>query len=372
MTDVVATSLEPWDDVWRRNQHFATAALQRDPQLRLLFVEPDHDALHDVTRKHRPSAGARLANLSPYESRFADRVWRWSATKLLPRRFDPTYDDRWARQVQRAAARIGFTDPVLWANDPRGAAVARRTGWATVYDITDDWLVAQRTPAEHARLVADEEHLLNHSAHVTVCSPGLDAVKTGRRPITLITNGVDPDHWRTPRNRPTDLPDSAALYLGTLHEDRLDVPLVTSTAKALAGSATVTLLGPNSLTPQSTSALHSAGVTLLEARPYEDLPGYLQHASVLIAPHLVNAFTDSLDPIKLYEYLAVGRPIVSTPIAGFRDRREVTVAQGAGFADAVRAALTAGDHSAYVAEGLPTWKSQGERFALALEEASRG
>ena len=30
-------------------------------------------------------------------------------------------------------------------------------------------------------------------------------------------------------------------------------------------------------------------------------------------------FTDSLDPIKLYEYQAVGRPVVSTPVAGFRE-----------------------------------------------------
>jgi hypothetical protein len=34
---------------------------------------------------------------------------------------------------------------------------------------------------------------------------------------------------------------------------------------------------------------------------------------------VVSAFTDSLDPIKLYEYAAAGRPVVSTPVAGFRD-----------------------------------------------------
>ena len=372
MTDVVAISLEPWDEVWRRNQHFATALLQRDPTLRLLFVEPDHDVLHDATRRQRPSTGARLSHLAPDESPYADRVWRWSATKLMPRTLDRTYDARWARHVQRAARRIGFTRPVLWVNDPRGAAVTRSTGWPTIYDITDDWLAAQRTPDEHDRLVADEDYLLGHAARVTVCSPGILAAKTARRPITLLTNGVDTDHWRTSRARPGDLPDSAVLYLGTLHEDRLDVALVTATAQRLSGRATVTLLGPNALTPQSSSALHRAGVALLGARPYAELPGYLQHASVLIAPHLVNAFTESLDPIKLYEYLAVGRPVVSTPIAGFRDRPEVTIAHGPDFAAAIRSALTSGGHAAYVAHGLPTWQGQGERFALALEEVAAG
>ena len=41
---------------------------------------------------------------------------------------------------------------------------------------------------------------------------------------------------------------------------------------------------------------------------------YLQHADVLVVPHLVNAFTDSLDPIKLYEYQAVDKPVISTPV----------------------------------------------------------
>ena len=39
----------------------------------------------------------------------------------------------------------------------------------------------------------------------------------------------------------------------------------------------------------------------------------------MIVPHLVNPFTESLDPIKAYECLAAGRPTVATPVAGFRD-----------------------------------------------------
>ena len=38
-----------------------------------------------------------------------------------------------------------------------------------------------------------------------------------------------------------------------------------------------------------------------------------------MVPHRVSEFTESLDPIKAYEALAVGRPTVSTPVAGFRD-----------------------------------------------------
>jgi hypothetical protein len=59
-------------------------------------------------------------------------------------------------------------------------------------------------------------------------------------------------------------------------------------------------------------------------------------------PHVVNAFTDSLDPIKVYEYLAAGRPIVSTPVAGFRelDRALVSVVPATELADRVREVLS--------------------------------
>ena len=49
------------------------------------------------------------------------------------------------------------------------------------------------------------------------------------------------------------------------------------------------------------------------------VPAYLKNADVLVVPHVVTGFTDSLDPIKVYEYLAAGLPVVSTPVAGFRE-----------------------------------------------------
>ena len=55
----------------------------------------------------------------------------------------------------------------------------------------------------------------------------------------------------------------------------------------------------------------------------DDVPALLCGADVLIMPHEVNALTESMDPQKLYEYLASGRPIVSTPVAGARERPDL-------------------------------------------------
>ena len=82
----------------------------------------------------------------------------------------------------------------------------------------------------------------------------------------------------------------------------------------------VAVVGPDSLGQASHDALAAEpSVHLLGPVPYGRVPAFLQHADVVIVPHQVNAFTESLDPIKAYECVAAGRPTVATPVAGFRD-----------------------------------------------------
>jgi glycosyltransferase involved in cell wall biosynthesis len=148
-----------------------------------------------------------------------------------------------------------------------------------------------------------------------------------------------------------------ALYAGTLHEDRLDVSLTVKTAAAVhAAGGTVVLVGPIALSIANRETLErTPGVRLAGPREHGEVPGYLQHADVLIVPHLVDEFTDSLDPIKLYEYLAVGRPIVSTPVAGFRDADSdaILLAADGRFPTAVAAAVAVRADS--ISASVPTW-----------------
>ncbi len=111
---------------------------------------------------------------------------------------------------------------------------------------------------------------------------------------------------------------------------------------------------------------------MLVGAVHRDLvPGYLQHADVLVVPHLVTPFTDSLDPIKLYEYRAVGRPVVATPVAGVRDRTDprVVVAEPGTFpADGGGSTLPA--TSVFpdgTDEDVPTWEDRVDLMAGVLD-----
>ncbi len=345
MTDLVVLSLEPWDDVWRRNQHLLSGLLRADPHLRLLFVEPAADPLHDAWSRRRPEFGRAL---SARDDIAPGRAWTYRPAKWLPRRIDPNVDDRLAKSVRAAASSAGMSAPILWLNDPGAVRLSASTGWPTLYDITDDWLSADRPSAERHRVEAAERYLLEHSAEVVACSAELIRRKSplrpaARHPISFIPNAVDVGAYRMPRSRPGDLPAGpVALYAGTIHPDRFDVELTVGTAQAVRGRGSIVLVGPTLLSPGDAKQLNEAGVIVLGSRPRDDLIAYLQHADVLIVPHVVTAFTDSLDPIKLYEYQAVGRPVVSTPVSGFRDADDdaITIAADGEFVQAVRAGLS--------------------------------
>ena len=357
MTDLVVVSLEAWDEVWRRNQHLLSRLLERDSQLRVLFVEPAADPLHDLASKRRPARG-----FGPVAAGFSGRLLRFRPMKLLPRRLDRRADRRLAHAVRRAAEKATMTRPLLWLNDPRAADVARSADWPTLYDITDDWLAADRPPAELDRLRRGEEWLLDHAVVVVACSHELVRRKTpARGDIELIPNAVDVAAYRSAKPRPADLAAVAAVYAGTLHRDRLDVDLCIATARALAGRGSVVLVGPDALDAVDTARLRAGGVVVLGARRRDDLIAYLQHADVLLVPHVVDSFTDSLDPIKLYEYAAVGRPVVATPVAGFRDAADprVRLAEASAFPTVVTSLLPSSSRFPDGAEGpSPDWNDR--------------
>lgn len=368
--DVVCCSLEEWDEVWRRNQFLVREILKCRPSLRVLFVEPPLDVLWSGLHEKRiPPSGLRSVV-------GFDRVAAYRPRKWLPRRIAPGVDSRLGRRVETRAKRLGFRRPVLWLNDISYADLAERTGWPVVYDITDDWTLAPRSGRETGRQVTNDQRVMRLADEVVVCSPALAAARGASRQVRLIPNGVDVEHFQTARDRPGDLPSGRiVLYTGTAAPDRLDIELCEVLARQLPGDSTLVFVGPNACSPQVTKRLVDAGAVFLGARAYEDVPGYMQHCEVIVVPHAVTPFTESLDPIKAREIFAVGTPCVATPVAGFRDLGgPVTVATRETFTSKVIEALLsepgARSRSVGIAHADVSWRARAAEFLAAMDHAA--
>ncbi len=371
---LVVCSLEPWTEVRRRLHILSEEMVADDPLLRLLYVAPALDPLHLLrTAPARVSELWRLPRLEVVAPRL--RVLR--PRKWAPRRLGPLAQRSLERQVLREVEAWGLRRPVLWVNDALFAPLVARTGWPSVYDVTDDWLLAELPPGQRARLEAAEQDLLERADAVVVCSPELGRTRGARRPAELIPNAVDVDRFRSPQGRPAPLPEGpVAVYVGSLQEERLDVELVVQLASERP-DIQIVLVGPDYLSPAASARLRSRpNVHLTGPVPYEAVPGFLQHADVVVVPHRVNPFTESLDPIKAYECLAVGRPTVATPVAGFRELGPpVRTAARADFAAAVAAAVAEGPPppgGAAPADPLPTWRDRAREAAAVVDRVREG
>jgi len=324
MRDLIFISLENWDGVWRRNQFLCAEWLRRFPGMRLLFVGRSRDVSHSL-RKGDSSVFSQPAQQKVEE---LPGLTILNPLKLLPNSLPP---GRWLNQqvllaeIRRASQRAGLRNPLLWINDHFAAPLVGRLGErAVIYDVTDDWTLMSSIPApERERIRAADTALCKKADLVVVCSEALErSRKPSCRKLVRVPNGVDAARYGQGADQTGSRSGAGPKifgYLGTLHSDRLDLELITTLAQRRL-SDRVVLCGPDLLTAAERVRLNaSSNIELSPAVNYKEVPQVLESFDVCILPHLCTPFTESLNPIKLWEYLASGKPVAATPVAGFRD-----------------------------------------------------
>ena len=343
--DLIFVSLENWDEVWRRNQFLCAAYAKRHPQAKILFVGLPRDQSHALRR----GRWAELGRSDEWTPPGLPNITVTRPPKWLPNTL--TVGRRVNERLMRAHVRqkvrdLGLQNPLLWLNPHSAVHMAGRMAESAVlYDITDDWISPTQSAAITRLITEQDAELCRKADAVIVCSEKLYAMKQSlAQRLYLIPNGVEAEHYARVMDHSLPLPPDALQwpspvfgYTGTLHPDRVDVALVEQFAKDVSPGSVV-LIGPNHLPPEDGKRLAALpNVFLPGPVPYEQLPDYMRAFAVSITPHQVTPFTESLNPIKLWEYLAAGKPIVSTNVAGFRDYPQfVRIADADGFA---RAAL---------------------------------
>jgi glycosyltransferase involved in cell wall biosynthesis len=138
------------------------------------------------------------------------------------------------------------------------------------------------------------------------------------KPVIGLGNGVEFDHFATARPVPDDLKDlprPRVGYLGLLSHF-LDFEVLEALRPACRGG-TLVLMGPG--TPATEARVKElaarGGVAMLGPRPYEQVPAYLQALDVGVIPFRAqDPFVQGINPNKVYQYLASGIPVVTTPL----------------------------------------------------------
>lgn len=349
--DIVCVSTIDWDFLWQSHQAIMSILARHGN--RVLFIE---------------NTGVRSPGLRDF-GRVLRRLWKWAGGAG---RFRPVMDNiflfsplalpfpyaRWAQRLNRALVcrqvhhwldHNQFCRPILFSFLPTQFTldlIDTLEPAVSVYYCTANFAetsVPARQIVPYEQQVIARSDLIFASAHelLKMCQPHNPNVHLFPIGVSLEQfdatwhGGGDVPAALVPLQRPI------AGYVGGLHRC-LDQTLIRELSVRMP-EVNFVLVGP-----AQTSLTRLQGrpnVHLLGRKPHEDMPRYIQHFDVCLIPYRLDAFTNSVFPAKLNEYLALGKPVVSSDLP---EVRQFNHAHG----NVVATAAGADDFRARIADAL--------------------
>ena len=278
------------------------------------------------------------------------------------------------RALQRRAHAMGLKEPALITANPLMAGFAK-FDWAgpVTFFAHDDWLAY---PLHKRWWPAYEESFARlRERGRRVCAISEAALErigpTG--PSLVVPNGLDPQEWSgdpaPPPSWTTDTHRPLLLYVGSL-DSRIDVHSLTTLARELP-ETTIALVGPLLDAPHLAPLGNLPNVQIHSPLGRTDITGLIRAADVGLVPHLDSPLTRAMSPLKLYEYLAGGLPVVAADLPPVRrvSHNVELVAPGGDYASAVHAALARGRSPEHARQSFITANSWHARHEAMLDLA---
>lgn len=258
--------------------------------------------MNTANRQHASDNGPLVLNpvCIPFGGIHAARVFNtWSVTRM----------------VRRTAKQYRISDPIVITTLPTAVDFVGNLGETrAVYYCVDDF--TQWPGVQGDLMLSMESQLLRKVDLIIATSEKLRETRSnGIRPTQLLTHGVDAEHFRDiektmPNKAVRNLKQPVVAYYGLIDE-RCDLALVRNLATTMPG-VTFLIIGQWRVDPGDLAVFPN--VRIIGPVAYNDLPAYLAPANALILPYVINGLADSINPLKLKEYIATGLPVVATPL----------------------------------------------------------
>jgi GT2 family glycosyltransferase/glycosyltransferase involved in cell wall biosynthesis len=309
--DVVCFSIIDWESRWQRPQQLVSA-----------FADEGHRVFFIRMSRFIAPGGPR------YEiEELRDNVWSVTlATRLHPSVYERVVDGVMASALADSLAALREDHGVQLATSlvqiptwrPVAELVRDKFGWPVVYDCMDEW---SDFPGL-SEAVDEAESAVVSAADVVIVSAQrlLEKWSSVNPNVVLARNAADFDRF-VRADQPVDLELRDVPVIGFFGAIApwFDVELLAEVAGARPDYEFV-LVGPIDVDVRPLRRL--SNVHLLGQQPYADMPRYLARFDVCVIPFRVNDITAATDPVKFYEYISQGKPVVSTWLPELEAYRE--------------------------------------------------
>jgi glycosyltransferase involved in cell wall biosynthesis len=379
--DIVCVGFSDWDaEVQTTQHHLMRRAAAHN---RILFVE-------SLGLRRPQLAGRDLRRMARRLGRGLSAPREVDGLHVLSPLVLPLHSNMLARRVNAAllsrtvttaVAKLGLREPLLWSFVPQAEILIEPLKpTRLLYYITDDH--AAKPGVDAASFRAAESRFAARADVIFASAPELVSrmrefnnnvhYAPGVTDTRMFATALDPGS--------TDpalavLPRPRVLFIGAILAATIDVEMVARLA-ALRPDWSFAFVGPVGQGDPHTNidALRQApNIHLLGPRPHERLPEILRGVDATIIPYRLDRQMRSVFPMKTYEYLAAGRPVVSTPLAALSRVPEVVTATTADeFArrleDAIKHDSAAQRAARSLAAQPHSWESRLDQISAALEE----
>lgn len=325
MADFIVLATADWDHpLWTNKQHTAMSLAAFGH--RVLYVESLGLRHPRKGTADLPRILKRLRRVVRPPRQVQRRIWVWSPLVM------PGASHPWAQCLNRVLFRGGLQlmlrwldlrDPILWTYNPLTLEVLSPSSFAkVVYHCVDRIQAQPEMPGE--RIERAERKLCSVASVVFTTAPELQrSLAPLNRHTHLFGNVAEFDHfaraWQCSSVCPAELaplPSPRLIFIGAIDAYKLDLKALTQLACNRPDWCLV-LVGPIGEADPSTDigVLRAcSNVHWLGPRPYAELPDWLAHADVAMLPLQLNSYTRNMFPMKFFEYLAAGLPVVATAI----------------------------------------------------------
>jgi glycosyltransferase involved in cell wall biosynthesis len=320
------------------------------------------------TEKIAPGVNLRKAvNVLPWGSKY---------------RFAKTINSRVTSKLLRRLAADLPQPVVLWIYDPGAAGMVGSCGEAfAVYDCVDDYVEQTASQRKRVLVVECDYVAATQSRLVFTTSSTMFERQRARNAAThLVPNAGDYQHFLKAGDRTIAAPEVLELprpvlgFVGNFLASKVDFELLEQVARGLPESSLALVGPPGRDTEGALERLAGLpNVRWLGPKPYQELPRYVAAFDVGLIPYLSNAYTRSCFPLKLYEYLAAGKPVVATglPELAGMEPDVVLVRDPSFFIDAVKEALSRDDEDSRARRkrlaGGNSWERKTDRLLGLVE-----
>ncbi|MFO7654960.1 MAG: glycosyltransferase family 9 protein [Candidatus Krumholzibacteriia bacterium] len=318
--DIVCFGQQNWDYCWTGKQQLMTRLAARGH--RVLYVDSHWSREVSGPREQfraltpvRHQIGLRYegpGELHVFTYRYAPWL-RWRLNQL-----------RYPSVLQGIIDARGFTAPVALALRPPALPLLRqlRTDGSIYYAVDEMTVTGARAPETQRLVRAQEEAMLRYVDVALGVSRRLARRFATVNPVSYyLPNGADVTHFSPEHlasvdghERVSTLPRPRIAFVGQVDE-RMDQDLLVALARARPRWQLVLAGRVRPGTDVSRMAA-VPNIHVLGYQPYADLPRVLREVDACIVPYRRTELTRSCNPLKVFEYLATGLPVVATPLDG--------------------------------------------------------